>query len=87
MSEAFTVVDWALCGAAALVLFLVVYTHSEGNRVSATRFVYEDIRRELGHQPRYQVLWRALTIAMGWQTNHGSSRRSGGPNMRNARQR
>lgn len=66
LSETFTSVDWALCCVAALVLFLAVYTHSEGNRVTATRFVYEDIRRELGHQPRYRVWWRAFKIAMGW---------------------
>ena len=76
MTETMSVVDWTLAGVAALLLALAIYTHSEGNRISATRFVYHDIRREMGHYPRHKVWWRAFNIAMGWYRHPHSSRRA-----------
>lgn len=73
MSEGFTFVDWAFCGVAVAVLLIAIYTHAEGNRVSATRFVYDDIRREMGHYPRHKVWWRAFGIAMGWHSRPSMS--------------
>lgn len=76
MSQGLTLVEWSLCGIAALALFAALYTHAEGNRVTATRFVYHDIRREMGHHPQYRVWWRAFQIAMGWRKRAGSRRRN-----------
>ena len=76
MSEGFTAVDWSLCAIAVIVVFTAIYTHSEGNRVSATRFVYHDIRREMANHPRRIVLWRAFNIAMGWRKRPGSGKRN-----------
>ncbi len=76
MSEGLTAVDLMLFVVAALVVLGAVYTHAEGNRVTAIRFVYDDIRREMGHHPRHKVLWRAFNIAMGWRKRSGYSKRS-----------
>lgn len=74
MSESFTFVDWTMCAVAILAVACAIYTHSEGNRFTATRFVYHDIRREMGNHPRRVVLWRAFNIAMGWRKRPGSKR-------------
>ena len=63
--------DWLLCGIALLIVLTTLYSHSEGNRISATRFVYHDIRREMGHRPKRLVWWRAFNIAMGWRLRPG----------------
>lgn len=67
MSNSFTVVDWALCSIAVLVIMLAIYTHSEGNRFSAIKFTYDDISREMRGHSRLKVWMRAINIAMGWQ--------------------
>ena len=76
MTETFTTVDWAMCGTVCLLILASIYAHVEGNRVTATRFVYHDIRREMGHLPRRTVWWRAFCIAMGWRKRPGASRRN-----------
>ena len=70
-----------MCAVAILVVACAIYTHLEGNRFTATRFVYHDIRREMGNHPRRVVLWRAFNIAMGWRRRPSS--RSGTANTMN----
>ncbi len=73
MSEAFTTVDWALCGTAVLVLLLAIYSHTEGNRFTAIRFAYDDISREMIGHSRFRVWMRAINIAMGWQSKRDAA--------------
>lgn len=69
-------VDWALGGTAVLFVMLAVYTHMEGNRWTALRFVYDDIRRDMGKSSRHRVMWRAFRIVMGWQKRPLADRHS-----------
>ena len=66
------------CGVAVFVLLFTIYAHVEGNRVTATRFVFQDIRREMRQHPVHKVWWRAFRIAMGWhrRDRNRRSRRS-----------
>lgn len=72
MSDSFTLVDWALCSIAVLVIMLAVYTHVEGNRFSAIKFAYDDISREMRGHSKLKVWFRAINIAMGWQAKRGA---------------
>ena len=65
------------CGVAVVALLLTIYVHVEGNRVTATRHAYLDIRREMLQHPAHKVWWRAVRMAMGWRKrdrNRGSRR-------------
>lgn len=84
MSQSFTFVDWTICSIAVLVVVLAIYTHAEGNRISAIKFTYDDISREMGGHSRIKVWWRAINIAMGWQTKRGLTQQHRASAMRKA---
>lgn len=67
MSPGMTLVSSVFCGVAVFVLLFTIYAHVEGNRVTATRFAFHDIRREMRNHPVHKVWWRAFRIAMGWR--------------------
>ncbi len=80
-----TFIGWVLCGIAIFFALLAIYSHMEGNRVSATRFVFHDIRRDMGSHPSHKVWWKAFCIAMGWRKRSRSdaSSRSQSPKRNN----
>ena len=68
---------WMLSGIAIFLFLLAIYSRLEGNRLSAARFVFHDIRRDMGRFPIHRVWWRAFSIAMGWRRrrhSHGTHR-------------
>ena len=67
-----TFVSSLFCGVAIFTLLVTIYSHVEGNRVTATRHVFHDIRREMRRQPAHKVWWRAFRIAMGWHKSERS---------------
>ena len=67
MSPSMTFVSSMFCGVAVFVLLFTIYAHVEGNRVTATRHAFLDIRRDMRQHPVHRVWWRAFRIAMGWR--------------------
>lgn len=62
-----TFVGSMFCGVAIFLFLFTIYANVEGNRISATRHVFHDIRRDMKRHPAHRVWWRAFRIAMGWQ--------------------
>jgi hypothetical protein len=62
-----TFVSATFFGVAVFVLLFTIYAHVEGNRVTATRRAFHDIRRDMRQHPVHKVWWRAFRMAMGWK--------------------
>ena len=68
MAPGITLIGTLFYGVSVLVFLVTVYANMEGNRVTATRLVFHDIRRDMRREPLHRVWWRAFRIAMGWRT-------------------
>ena len=67
MSPGMTFLSSIFCGVAVFAFLFTIYAHVEGNRVTATRHAYHDIRRDMRNHPVHKVWWRAFRMAMGWR--------------------